>query len=37
MREVERQSQISETKYLQSKQEYVSKIGESEMKADFAG
>jgi hypothetical protein len=36
MREVERQSQLSETRYLQSKQELVGKANENELRLDLA-
>ena len=36
MREIERQSQLSETRYLQSKQELLAKATEYELRIDLA-
>lgn len=36
MREIERQSQLSETRYLQSKQEYIQKATEGELRLELA-
>lgn len=35
MREVERQSQLAETRFLHSKQDFVSRSAEGELKLDF--